>query len=306
MSSRLEPIDNDLVERLTPQSMTVHSHQLSFLDSGTGPVVLFIHGILGSHRSWVHLIDRMGDDQRVLMPDLFGHGHSAKPMGDYSLGGHAGTLRDLLDRLDIERVTLVGHSLGGGIAMEFYYLFPERVERLVLVASGGLGREVNPVLRSATLPGAGWVLPVIASSWLRARAQTAGGIMSKLGWTPGSDITAIWQGFASLGDGESRRAFLATTRAVIDPGGQTVSAHDYLPDTLPKPTLIVWGSRDRMIPAWHAIRAQQAIPGCRVELFEGAGHFPHLDQPNRFADLLGRFIATTGPGAAPRVVSGTA
>jgi pimeloyl-ACP methyl ester carboxylesterase len=202
-------------------------------------------------------------------------------------------MRDLLDRLGIDRVTVVGHSLGGGIAMEFYYLFPERVDRLVLVSSGGLGREVNPILRSATLPGAEWVLPLIASDWVRGKVESAGRAASRVGWKPGNDLTAIWQGFSSLGDRESRRAFLATTRAVIDPGGQTVSAHDYLPDVLPIPTLVVWGSRDRMIPAWHAITAQRSIPGCRVELFEGAGHFPHLDEPDRFADVLREFIAAT-------------
>jgi len=292
------------MERFTTRTATLHGHQLSYLDSGKGSVVLFIHGILGSHRNWAHLIDRLDDNHRVIVPDLFGHGHSAKPMGDYSLGAHAATLRDLLDRLGIERVNLVGHSLGGGIAMEFYYLFPERVERLVLVASGGLGREVNRVLRSAVLPGAELVLPVIASGWVRARAETAGRVMSKVGWKPSSDITAIWQGFTSLGDGESRRAFLATTRAVIDPGGQSVSAHDYLPDVLPIPTLIVWGSRDRMIPAWHAIRAQQSIPHCRVELFEGAGHFPHLDEPDRFAELVRAFVATTRQEEPPSAFGG--
>lgn len=285
--------------RFSRKSVTLHGHELSYLDSGRGPVVLFIHGILGSHRNWAHLIDRIGDDHRLIIPDLFGHGHSAKPVGDYSLGAHAATMRDLLDRLGIEKVTVVGHSLGGGIAMEFYYLFPERVERLVLVATGGLGREVNGVLRSATLPGAEWLLPVIASGWVRAGAETTGRFLSKVGWKPGSDLTAIWQGFTSLGDGDSRRAFLATTRAVIDPGGQTVSAHDYLPEFPPIPTLIIWGTRDRMIPASHTTRAQQTIPGCRVELFEGAGHFPHLDQPDRFADVLRDFIATTGRGDVP-------
>src|SRR4029453_18277576 len=145
--------------RMTPRMVTLHGHQLSYLDSGTGPVVPFIHGILGSHRSWAQLIDRIDDNHRVIMPDLFGHGQSAKPVGDYSLGSHAATMRDLLDRLWIAQAPHVGRSLGGGIAMEFFFLFPERVDRLVLVASGVLGREVNPVQRSVTLPGAEWVLP---------------------------------------------------------------------------------------------------------------------------------------------------
>ncbi len=281
--------------RMSPCTVTLHSHELSYLDSGTGPAVLFIHGILGSQRQWAHLIDRLDDNHRVIVPDLVGHGESDKPSGDYSLGSHAGTLRDLLDHLGIDRVTLVGHSLGGGIAMQFFYLFPERVDRLVLVASGGLGREVNPILRSATLPGAEQVLSVIASGWVLTRARAAGRAASRVGWKPGSDITAIWQGFASLADRASRRAFLATTRAVIDPGGQSISAYDYLPDAVPVPTLLVWGSRDRMIPATHALTAQKSIPGCRVELFEKAGHFPHLDDPDRFADLLRDFIATTEP-----------
>ena len=275
------------------QTITLHGHEFSYLDSGTGPTVLFIHGLLMSHRNWAHLLDRIDGDQRVVIPDLFGHGSSAKPVGDYSLGAHAATLRDLLDRLGIETVTLVGHSLGGGIAMVFSYLFPERVERLVLVASGGLGRDVNAVLRSATLPGAEWVLPVLSSRWVRGRVESAGRALSAVGWRPGSDLTAVWQGFTSLADADSRRAFLATTRSVMDPGGQSVSAHDYLPDAQPVPTLVVWGTKDRMIPAWHAIAAQRSIPGCEIELFEGAGHFPHLDDPDRFADVLRDFIART-------------
>jgi pimeloyl-ACP methyl ester carboxylesterase len=278
------------VKRFTPRSMTLHGHELAYLDSGTGEVVLFVHGILGSHRNWAHLIDRMDDNHRVIVPDLFGHGHSAKPMGDYSLGGHAATLRDLLDRLGIDRVTLVGHSLGGGIAMQFCYLFPDRVERLVLVASGGLGRSVSPLLRAATLPGAEWVLPLIASRWVRGGAAKVGRTVARTGWQASSDLSEAWRGFTSLSDAESRRAFLATTRSVIDPGGQTVTAHDHLPLAVDIPTLIVWGTKDRVIPAWHATTAHQAIPGSRVELFEGAGHYPHLDEPERFAALLEDFV----------------
>jgi pimeloyl-ACP methyl ester carboxylesterase len=269
---------------------TLHGHDLWLVDSGDGPAVLFIHGLLGSHRNWMHLVDKLDDRHRVLAPDLFGHGASAKPMGDYSLGAHAATLRDLIDRLEVDRVTLVGHSLGGGIAMQFCYLFPDRVDRLVLVASGGLGRAVSPLLRSAALPGAELVLPLIASAWVRERGQALGRVLAKVGWRASSDTSEAWQGFVSLADAESRRAFLATTRAVVDPGGQTVTAHDHLPLTVEIPTLIVWGTRDRMIPTWHAATAQQSFPGSRVELFEGAGHFPHLDEPERFAHLLGGFI----------------
>ena len=269
----------------------LNGYEFRYLDSGEGPAVLFIHGLTGSSRNWAHLVDMLNTDHRILVPDLHGHGASAKPMGDYSLSAHAATLRDLLDRLGIDQVTLVGHSLGGGIAMQFCYLFPERVERLVLVASGGFGRSVSPLLRSATLPGAEWVLPLIASSWVRARAEAVGRSLAKLGWRPSPDVTEAWRGFTSLADADSRRAFLATTRSVIDPGGQTVTAHDHLPMVVEIPTLVVWGTRDRMIPTWHATTAQQAIPGSRVELFEGAGHYPQLDQPERFAEVLSDFMS---------------
>jgi pimeloyl-ACP methyl ester carboxylesterase len=266
-------------------------HELAYLDSGDGPAVLFIHGLTNSSRSWSRLVDTLNHDYRIVAPDLHGHGASAKPMGDYSLSAHAATLRDLLDELGIDRVTLVGHSLGGGIALQFCYLFPERVNRLVLVSSGGLGRSVSPLLRAATLPGAEWVLPLIASRWVRGRAEALGAKLARTGWRPTPDVTEAWRGFTSLADAETRRAFLATTRSVIDPGGQTVSAHHHLPMVATIPTLVVWGTRDRIIPAWHATSAHQAFPGSRVELFEGAGHFPHLDEPARFAEVLRDFLA---------------
>jgi pimeloyl-ACP methyl ester carboxylesterase len=272
------------------RTVTLHGHAFSYTDSGSGPALLFIHGILGSQKQWAHLVDQLDEDHRLVVPDLFGHGDSAKPVGDYSLGAHAATLRDLLDRLGIEQVSLVGHSLGGGIAMVFAYLFPERVDKLVLVASGGLGREVSPLLRSATLPGAEYVLPVLASGWMRDRIASAGRLLATVGLRPGRDLTEVWEGFTSLGDADPRRAFLATTRAVIDPGGQSVNAHDYLPDATPIPTLVVWGTKDRMIPAWHAASATTSIESCRVELFQGAGHFPHLDEPDRFAALVREFV----------------
>ena len=289
MTSTQEP--RDALELTYPASVAnLGGHDLSYVDTGQGSAILFIHGLLGSHENWTHLVDRLDTEHRVLIPDLFGHGASAKPVGDYSIGSHAAILRDLVDRLGIERVTLVGHSLGGGIAMQFCYLFPERVEALVLVSSGGLGRAVSPLLRSATLPGAELVLPVIASTWVRDRVESLGRAVRGLGFRPSPDVSLAWKGFTSLSDAESRRAFLATTRGVIDPGGQTVNAHGQLSSTGPIRTLVIWGTHDRMIPVGHAERAPEILPGAEVVLFEGAGHFPHLEQPDRFASVLERFI----------------
>jgi pimeloyl-ACP methyl ester carboxylesterase len=279
---------------LVPRQVSLHGDELSYLDVGTGPAVLFVHGLLGSRESWAHLVGEMAGSWRIVAPDLFGHGASAKPAGDYSLGAHAATLRDLLDELGISEVTLVGHSLGGGIVLQFAYLFPDRVQGLVLVSSGGLGRELNPLLRAATVPGAEFVLPMLASSWLRDRLEPVGRLMSRVGMHAGADFTEGWRGLGSLKDAESRRAFLATSRSVIDAGGQTVGASQRLTALAEVPTLLVWGARDHIIPVWHAVHAQQVIPSCRVEIFEHAGHFPHLEDPDRFARVLQEFMKSIG------------
>jgi len=282
------------VGTLTPKQVTLHGHTLSYIDTGVGETVLFVHGLLGSHRNWRYLVDRLDSTNRVIVPDLFGHGASAKHDGDYSPPAQAATLRDLIDELGIDRVTIVGHSLGGGISLAFCYLFPERVERLVLVGTGGLGREVNPVLRATTLPVADLVLPVLASPWVRGGAELVGRGLALFGWRASQDMRAAWEGFTELSDADSRRAFLATTRAVMNSGGQRIAAHEYLSELdHDVPVLVVWGTHDMVIPAAHAERAAQVAPGCRVELFDRAGHFPHLDQPDRFADVLRDFMATT-------------
>jgi pimeloyl-ACP methyl ester carboxylesterase len=226
-----------------------------------------------------------------------GHGQSAKPIGDYSLGAYAVSMRDLLIALGHRRATVVGHSLGGGIAMQFAYEYPVFCERLVVVSSGGLGREVHPLLRAATLPGAELVLPLIASERVLGFGGALGQVLSRVGLRAGPDIAEMARGYSSLADAEARSAFLHTVRAVIDYNGQRVSAADRLYLSSMLPSLIVWGRRDPLIPAVHGEAAHRLMPGSRLEIFEDAGHFPQLDDPLRFAAVLREFLEETEAAA---------
>lgn len=282
---------------LPTAAVSLHGDEVHYVKVGSGPVVVLIHGLLGSRRSWTQLVSLLAREFTVIAPDLLGHGDSAKPRGDYSLGAHAGRLRDLLDALGVRRATLVGHSLGGGVAMQFAWLFPERCERLVLISSGGLGRDVSLILRAPTLPGAEWVLPLVSAPWLRRSGELLARQLSRVGLRSGPDVEELWRGYVSLGDAEARRAFLATIRTVVDPGGQTVSALERLPALAHIPTLLVWGARDRLIPLAHGVLAQRAIPGSRLEVFPKAGHAPHLNDPVRFTALLREFVAAAQTSA---------
>jgi pimeloyl-ACP methyl ester carboxylesterase len=258
-------------------------------------VILLIHGITGSSAQWESVMELLEDDYTVIAPDLLGHGESAKPRGDYSLGAYASGLRDLLAWLEMPAATVIGHSLGGGVAMQFAYQFPERCERLGLVSSGGLGREVSVLLRAGTLPGAEFVLPLIAANWSRSLGVAVSDALGKLGLRVGADLAEMGRGYASLIDHEARAAFIHTLRAVIDPGGQRVSAVDRLYLAEEMPSLIVWGSRDPLIPTKHAHTAHEAMPGSRLEIFDGAGHFPQLHDPVRFARIVEDFMEETEP-----------
>ena len=277
------------------RQIDLHGHPVTYHQVGRGPAVLLIHGITSSSRTWRTVMPALAEHHTVVAPDLLGHGRSAKPRGDYSLGGYASGLRDLMVALEIPSATVVGHSLGGGVAMQFAYQFPERVERLVLVDSGGLGSEVSLVLRAATLPGAEYVLPLLASGPLRGAGAALGSVLGRVGLRASADVRGMAEGFESLGDGAARRAFVHTARSVIDPAGQRVDATDRLYLAEHVPSLIVWGDRDRMIPVQHGRDAHELMPGSRLEVFPGAGHFPFNDDPERFVAVLADFIATTQP-----------
>ena len=273
----------------------LHGHRLCYRTGGRGPVLLLIHGITSSAASWDPVLEQLAMRFAVIAPDLLGHGESDKPRGDYSLGASASLMRDLMLALGHERATIVGHSLGGGIAMQMAYQFPERVERLVLVSSGGLGRQVTAALRAVALPAAEYVLPLLASRPLVNAGSKLVGWIDQIGLRRGADMAAMAAGVASLRDIEARRAFVHTARSVIDIAGQRVSAIDKLYLAEAVPTLILWGDRDSIIPARHGIRAHDLLPGSRLRVFEGAGHFPHHEDPVGFATTLREFVATTQP-----------
>jgi pimeloyl-ACP methyl ester carboxylesterase len=278
---------------LTRHEMTLHGHRVGYRRGGSGPALLLLHGITNSSQTWEGVAPWLTERFTLIAPDLLGHGESATPRGDYSLGAHASGARDVLTALGIERATVVGHSLGGGIAMQFAYQFPERCERLVLVSSGGLGREVHFVLRAASLPGADFVLPLLTSAGLLGVGRGVGGVLRRIGLPPSEDLDVLGRGFASLDSAGSRQAFLHTVRAVIEPGGQRVSAQDRLALAARLPTLIVWGERDSIIPVTHGEATHAAMPGSRLEVFAGAGHMPHDADPERFGALLTEFYAGT-------------
>jgi pimeloyl-ACP methyl ester carboxylesterase len=284
-----------MAPQITVDETLIHGHRVRYRTAGEGPLLVLIHGITGSSHTWEEVMPALAANFTVVAPDLLGHGESAKPRGDYSLGAYASGLRDLLAVLGYDRGTLVGHSLGGGVAMVFAYQFPERTERLALVGSGGLGREVSIALRAAALPGSEYVVPLLASTpVLRAGAAIAG-VAGRLGFKAGPDLEEIGRGFSSLGDWEARRAFIHTVRTVIDPDGQRVDARDRLYLAEGMPTLIMWGARDRVIPVHHGRGAHELIPGSRFELFEDAGHFLHRDDPVRFVEVLREFMTETAP-----------
>jgi pimeloyl-ACP methyl ester carboxylesterase len=279
-----------------PDTIRIHGRDLAYVDAGEGPPLLFVHGIGGDWQTWEPVLAPLAARHRVIAVDLPGHGGSAKGAGDYSLGGMANVLRDLMGALDVERATLVGHSLGGGIAMQFAYQYPERCERLVLVSSGGLGPDVGLLLRLATLPGSEVFLSLTAPA-ARSVIDFAAGAGRFLRIKPAADASFYGRAFAALAEPETRAAFLGTLRGVVGARGQLVDARDrlYLAESMP--TLIVWGERDAVIPVDHAHAAHEAMPGSRLEVFDDAGHVPQLDDPQRFVATVEAFVAETEPSA---------
>ena len=290
--------DAEVVKR----EIALHGQRVTYLEAGAdsgGPVVILLHGLAGSSATWLPVLPALGRCARVIAPDLLGHGQSAKPRdGDYSLGAHATGVRDLLVALGLDRATVIGHSFGGGVAMQFAYQFPELTERLVLVASGGLGREVSPALRAATLPGTALTLRAVTGltpRWLGRLLHR--GVRAVSGLSP-SEVDEIARSLAALADSEARDAFVQTVRGALDLGGQRMIGVERLRRVSDAPLLMIAGANDSCIPAAHTVRAHSSSPGSRLDVFSTAGHFPHGDDPDRFTELVLDFLATTAPSYA--------
>ena len=274
------------------QHVPIHGHDVVYRRAGSGEAVVLVHGLAGSSRAWKDVMPALARTHDVIAPDLLGHGESAKPLGDYSLGAHASGLRDLMVTLGIPSATLVGHSFGGGVVMQVAYQHPELCDRMVLVDSGGLGRDVSWLLRLGTLPFAEYAMPLVFSRWVADRGTDISRHLHRRG-VRSSRLGEVWRSYSSLAGTDNRKAFVRTIRTVIDTSGQTVSALDRLYLASHVPTLIMWGEDDRIIPVSHAHVAHDAIEGSRLRILPGVGHFPQTEVPDQFVSELLEFLAET-------------
>ena len=282
------------------QYLTLHGHRRAFVKTGEGPVLLLLHGLGCDHTTWEPVIDALAKRYTVIAPDLLGHGQSAKPRADYSVGGYANAMRDLITVLGIDKVTVVGHSFGGGIAMQFAYQFPERTERLILVASGGLGPEVSPAIRAITTPGFHQVMGLLTLPGVRHVGMAGLRALSGAPLKHARDLDEVANIYDSFKDPYARHAIQHVVRAVVDWRGQIITMADRAYLTEAMPMCVVWGRDDRVIPVRHADNVGELAPLARVEVIPNAGHFPHKDHPHRFAKIVHEFIRTTQPATYSR------
>ncbi|MGZ4442019.1 MAG: alpha/beta fold hydrolase [Nocardioidaceae bacterium] len=282
------------------QYLTIHGHRRAFVKAGSGPALLLLHGLGCDHTTWLPVIAALARRYTVIAPDLLGHGQSAKPRADYSVGGYANGMRDLLTVLGIDKVTVVGHSFGGGVAMQFAYQFPERTERMILVAPGGLGPEVTPVIRAITLPGFHQAMGLATRPGVRHVTKTAMRGLAASGISATRDLDEVAEIFDSFKDPRFRFAIRQVVSGVVDWRGQIVTMADRAYLTQAMPMCVIWGTEDGVIPVRHASIAADLAPSATVEVIRNAGHFPHKDHPQRFVKIVNDFVRSTEPAVYHR------
>lgn len=280
------------------QTVTLHGRELAYREAGAGegkPTLLLIHGMAASSLTWREMIPRLEPLFHVIAPDLPGHGDSSLEFDDYSLGAMASTLRDLLVVKRISRCTVIGQSLGGGVALQFVYQYPEFCERIVLIGSGGLGREVNWILRMLAVPGTELLLSAGAAPFLVGAGNAVRSFFRDKG-VHAAASSETWAAYESLGKPGHRKSFFKTLRAVVDNKGQAVSATNRLHLAGQLPFQLIWGDRDPIIPVAHGHATHDAIPGSRLSIVEGTGHYPHVEDPATVEQVILDFVTSTDPG----------
>jgi pimeloyl-ACP methyl ester carboxylesterase len=281
-----------VADDITRTSVLAGGHSLAYREAGPadGPVVVLLHGLASDADTWDKAIDLLAErGLRVLAVDLLGHGASDKPATDYLLDDFAESLARFLDALHIEAATLCGHSFGGAIAMFFGTRYPTRVERVVLVSAGGLGREVHPLLRAAALRVAPSVLRVATGPRLR-RIYASPGLHRALRLTP-DNVANLRRAARALGTPEGQAAFFASVRGVIAPSGQRTASEEMRAFAEQVPMLLVWSEDDPVIPLAHAeAHAARAKAYSRLVIFPSRGHEPHRRNAERFAAEVADFV----------------
>ena len=283
------------------QYVTIHGHQRAFVKRARARRCCCSTASGCDHTTWEPVIDALARRYTVIAPDLLGHGQSAKPRADYSVGGYANGMRDLLTVLGIDKVTVVGHSFGGGVAMQFAYQFPERTERMVLVASGGLGPEVTPAIRAVTTPGFHQVMGVLTLPGVRHVGMAGLRALSRTGL----------QGDPRPRRGRRHlRVVPGPARPRRDPARRPRRRRLARPDRdHGRPRLPDRGDADVRDLGHATTRSSRSAtprtpprsrPSARVEVIPNAGHFPHKDHPQRFVKILHEFIRTTQPASYSR------
>jgi pimeloyl-ACP methyl ester carboxylesterase len=280
--------------------LTVHGHQRAYRMAGSGPALLLIHGLGCDSSTWLPVMGRLARRYTVVAPDLLGHGESDKPRADYTLGAYANEMRDLLTLLGIDRATVVGHSFGGGVAMQFGYQFPERTERMLMIAPGGLGREVTPLLRMLTLPFADAAMRAATVPAIRPVVRGSLTLLGRTGLPHTRDLGEVAKVYSLMCDPGGREAVRRGASTVLDWRGQVVQMTDRAYLTALLPVCVIWGADDDVVPVEHVAVVEEHAPGARVHVFDGCGHFPHRDRPDRFVRTLNRFVDTTEPAAYHR------
>lgn len=282
------------------QHVTVHGHRRAYVRTGSGPVVLLLHGLGCDHTTWAPVMESLARTHTVIAPDLLGHGSSDKPRADYSVGGYANGMRDLLTVLGVDSATVVGHSFGGGVAMQFAYQYPERTERLVLVGSGGLGPDVSPAIRAITTPGFHQVMGLLSAPGLRHVTTATLRLLARSRMPQARDLGEVADIYDSFKDPRTRAAIRHVVRAVVDWRGQIVTMSDRAYLTEAMPMCVIWGADDMVIPVSHASNASALAPSARIEVVPNAGHFPHRDHPERFVKIVRDFMRSTEPSRYDR------